>query len=191
FFLARSKQLRARDSLGMSPDALHWLRNYDGPGNVRELRNVIDSAVVLAEDWLIRPGDLSLRNVNRSTINSLMLRIDPPSVKPGPTNSNSGNASLGSVVNGLGGMQAGPDGDQRSQSPQEPKPAQSDPSSEGIDFDTLNVSIWEQRLIKEALHRTHGNIPAAAELLGIARATLYRKLEKGFPASPENRTDRS
>ena len=45
-------------------------------------------------------------------------------------------------------------------------------------FDTLNVTVWEQRLIQEALARTQGNIPAAAELLGMARATLYRKLEK-------------
>jgi DNA-binding NtrC family response regulator len=174
----------------MSPEAMHLLRNYDWPGNVRELRNVIDSAVVLAEDWLIRPGDLSLRNLNRSTKNSLMLRIDPPSINPGPTNSTSVPSPLGFLGKGVGDMQAEPDRDQRSPSQQESKPTQSDPSSEGIDFDTLNVSIWEQRLIKEALHRTHGNIPAAAELLGIARATLYRKLEKGFPASPGNRTDR-
>lgn len=193
FFLERFKQLSARDYLGMSPEAMDLLRNYDWPGNVRELRNVIDSAVVLAEDWLIRPGDLSLRNVNRYSINSLMLRIDPPSINPGPTNSNSGTVSLESLAKGVGGMQAELDRDHGSQSQQESKPPQSDPSLEGlegIDFDTLNVSIWEQRLIKEALHRTHGNIPAAAELLGIARATLYRKLEKGFPASPENRTDR-
>jgi DNA-binding NtrC family response regulator len=169
---------------------MHLLRNYDWPGNVRELRNVIDSAVVLAEDWLIRPGDLSLRNINRSTINSLMLRIDPPSINPAPTNSTSVPSPLGFLGNGFGGMHTEPDRGQRSPSQQESKPTQSDPSLGGVNFDTLNVSIWEQRLIKEALHRTHGNIPAAAELLGIARATLYRKLEKGFPAYPENRTDR-
>ncbi|MBU6174851.1 MAG: hypothetical protein KGQ60_13660, partial [Planctomycetes bacterium] len=44
-------------------------------------------------------------------------------------------------------------------------------------FDTLNVEHWEQRLIREALKRTRGNIPESAELLGISRATLYRKLE--------------
>lgn len=190
FFLERFKQLSARDYLGISPEAMHLLRNYDWPGNVRELRNVIDSAVVLAEDWLIRPGDLSLRNVNRSAINSLVLRIDPPSVNAGPTNSKSGTASLESLDKEVGGMQAAPDRDQRSPSQKESKLAQSDPSSEGIDFDTLNVSIWEQRLIKEALHRTHGNIPAAAELLGIARATLYRKLEKGFPNLTRSDSDR-
>jgi len=46
------------------------------------------------------------------------------------------------------------------------------------DFDTLSVDVWEQRLIQEAMRRTQGNIPAAAELMGISRATLYRKLDK-------------
>jgi DNA-binding NtrC family response regulator len=191
FFLERFKQLSARDYLGMSPEAMHLLRNYDWPGNVRELRNVIDSAVVLAEDWLIRPGDLSLRNGNRYSINSLMIRIDPPAGESGNANSSSMRPPFGSSATSIGGMQADAYRGEKSSTQKDPKTGQPSPSSEGIEFDTLNVSIWEQRLIKEALHRTHGNIPAAAELLGIARATLYRKLEKGFPASPENRIDRS
>ena len=191
FFLERFKQLSARDYLGMSPEAMHLLRNYDWPGNVRELRNVIDSAVVLAEDWLIRPGDLSLRNGNRYSINSLMIRIDPPAGESGHANSSSMRPPFGSSATSIGGMQTDADRGEKSSTQKDSKTSQPSPSSEGIEFDTLNVSVWEQRLIKEALHRTHGNIPAAAELLGMARATLYRKLEKGFPASPENRTDRS
>ncbi len=44
-------------------------------------------------------------------------------------------------------------------------------------FDTLRWSIWEQRLVEAAIHQTGGNIAEAARLLGIGRATLYRKLE--------------
>jgi DNA-binding NtrC family response regulator len=32
-------------------------------------------------------------------------------------------------------------------------------------------------LIREAMRRTRGSIPEAAEMLGISRATMYRKLE--------------
>ena len=34
------------------------------------------------------------------------------------------------------------------------------------------------QLIDEALKRTAGNVPEAAKLLGIGRATLYRKIEE-------------
>lgn len=60
-----------------------------------------------------------------------------------------------------------------------------DPSSsptEGL-YDTLQWSTWEHRLIDAALHQSGGNIAEAARLLGIGRATLYRKLEaKDSPA---------
>ena len=42
---------------------------------------------------------------------------------------------------------------------------------------TLNIEWWEQKLIRMALERTSGSIPEASKLLGIGRATLYRKLE--------------
>ncbi len=43
---------------------------------------------------------------------------------------------------------------------------------------SLQIEDWERRLITEALARTAGNIPQAAHLLGIGRATLYRKCEQ-------------
>jgi DNA-binding NtrC family response regulator len=45
------------------------------------------------------------------------------------------------------------------------------------DLDSLNIEHWEQKLIREALRRTRGNINEATDLLGISRATMYRKLE--------------
>jgi two-component system response regulator PilR (NtrC family) len=43
---------------GLSPDALRALDNYDFPGNVRELENVIERAVALARGSIIGLGDL-------------------------------------------------------------------------------------------------------------------------------------
>ena len=48
----------------------------------------------------------------------------------------------------------------------------------GQELDTLEIEVWERKLILEALKRTGGNVPDAAKLLGIGRATLYRKLEQ-------------
>ena len=40
--------------------ALAVLLNYDWPGNIRELRNVIERAVLLSNDELITPADIPL-----------------------------------------------------------------------------------------------------------------------------------
>ena len=40
--------------------ALLALRNYNWPGNIRELHNVVESAVILSDEDLIRPEDLPL-----------------------------------------------------------------------------------------------------------------------------------
>ncbi len=110
-FFDHFKRQHGRPGLTLNTAAKKKLVEYAWPGNVRQLRNVIDSAVVLAAGEEILISDFSL------------------------------NESKGEV------------------------------------FDTLNVEQWEQRLIHEALKRTRGNMPEAAELLGISRATLYRKIE--------------
>lgn len=44
------------------------------------------------------------------------------------------------------------------------------------DLTDLDLGRWERRLIEQALERTGHRVPEAAKLLGISRATLYRKL---------------
>ena len=45
-------------------------------------------------------------------------------------------------------------------------------------LESLRIDFWERKLIHEALKRTDGSIPEAARLLGLGRATLYRKVEE-------------
>jgi hypothetical protein len=42
--------------------------------------------------------------------------------------------------------------------------------------ETLEFAVWERLLALEALRRTGGSVPEAAALLGMSRATLYRRL---------------
>jgi DNA-binding NtrC family response regulator len=42
--------------------------------------------------------------------------------------------------------------------------------------ETLELEAWERLLAIEALRRTGGSVPEAAALLGVSRATLYRRL---------------
>ncbi len=53
-------------------------------------------------------------------------------------------------------------------------------------YDTLQWSTWERRLVDAALHQSGGNIAEAARLLGIGRATLYRKLESRDGSAAED-----
>jgi DNA-binding NtrC family response regulator len=46
------------DITGISPDVLKILEEYDWPGNIRELRNVVERAVALAPGPVIQMGDL-------------------------------------------------------------------------------------------------------------------------------------
>jgi len=49
-----------RERRSFSPDAIEALLSYTWPGNIRELKNVIERAVLLAEGDMIRVGDLGL-----------------------------------------------------------------------------------------------------------------------------------
>ena len=118
FFLEHFKRQHGRPALQLSAAARACLLEYQWPGNVRQLRNVIDSSVVLAAGEKIEQADLGLRDA-----------LTPV-------------------------------------------------ASSDSEWTSLNIETWERKLIEEALKRTEGNVPAASGLLGIGRATLYRKIEQ-------------
>lgn len=117
FFFDHFKSEHGRPGLRLSLSARERLLGYHWPGNVRQLRNVIDSAVVMAIGQQIEPEDLALRDA------------------------------------GISAKSAGK-------------------------IESLKIDEWEKKLILEALARTKGVIPEAAKLLGIGRATLYRKVDQ-------------
>src|SRR3954464_13980404 len=75
FFLDHFRRLHGRPNLGLTDQARAKLLEYRWPGNIRQLRNVLDSAVVLADEESIRPLDLALRDSGTST-ELETLRID-------------------------------------------------------------------------------------------------------------------
>lgn len=59
FLLERgSKRMNNNASLALDPDVEEILSTYDWPGNVREMENVVDRALILAEDGRITRADL-------------------------------------------------------------------------------------------------------------------------------------
>ncbi|HEX2975871.1 MAG TPA: sigma-54 dependent transcriptional regulator [Bacteroidales bacterium] len=61
YFLRKYTQKYGKPDLKISKPALDRLSEYSWPGNIRELQNTIEKAVILSEDNIIRPDDLYLR----------------------------------------------------------------------------------------------------------------------------------
>ena len=53
-----------RSAPGLAPEALEKLAAYSFPGNVRELQNILERALIYCEDALIRAGDIDLHERN-------------------------------------------------------------------------------------------------------------------------------
>jgi two-component system response regulator AtoC len=54
-FIGRFNEILGKDISGLAPDAMSRLLEYHWPGNVRQLENVIERAMVIADDSLLLP----------------------------------------------------------------------------------------------------------------------------------------
>jgi len=121
-FLERFAEKYHRPLTSLTPEAAELLQEQHWSGNIRELQNCIEKAVILSE-----AKNLTVKDI----------QMDARS-EPGMTSS---------VTPGLtGGLMRSP--------------------------------AEEERLVREAMERSNGNISAAAKLLGVSRPTLYAKLKK-------------
>lgn len=57
FFINNLKMLYGRPNLVVSKDAQHWLKDLSLPGNIRQLKNVVERAVLLAPGDTLTVGD--------------------------------------------------------------------------------------------------------------------------------------
>ena len=116
-FLERFNQKNHKQIRGFTSDALRALQGHEWPGNVRQLANVVERAVVLSTDDMIGKDDL------------------PQDIAESPAPKRSVTIPLGT-----------------------------------------SLEEAERRLIQETLDLTGGNKRQAAQILGIAARTIYRKL---------------
>ncbi|MEO6005931.1 MAG: sigma-54 dependent transcriptional regulator [Opitutus sp.] len=113
--------------LTLEPGALHTLQAYPWPGNIRELRNFCENAVVLRRGGSLTEYDLEPK------------------------------------YRGAAAADGSPQGTA-------PLPAISAPGA------SLSVEESEKRLLREALIKARGNRTKAAEMMGLSRRTLHRKI---------------
>jgi Nif-specific regulatory protein len=67
YFLDKFRLETGRKITGFTDEAIAELQKYKWPGNIRELKNSIERAVVLCRNTIIDVGDLSLSNLTTSS----------------------------------------------------------------------------------------------------------------------------
>ncbi len=139
--LQRFAALHDKHIGGLTDRALHALRQYAWPGNVREMENLIERGVILAD-----PGQ---------PVDAAHLFPDSaPAAAPAHTLQASGR---------LGEARA---------------PACDAALIDRLLGERLDLQALETHLIEAAVERSHGNLAAAARLLGLTRPQLSYRLNK-------------
>jgi DNA-binding NtrC family response regulator len=72
FFLAKSNYFLKKKVKGLSKEAIEFLKNYDYPGNIRELENIIERGVMLTKGDLILPNALPVMKKKVEKINEMI-----------------------------------------------------------------------------------------------------------------------
>ena len=81
-FLKQFAQSTMKSIEAISTDALRLLMQYDFPGNVRELENIIERAVLLEATELLQPSNLPPQIPSMSSSQPLLFHPDSPVIPP-------------------------------------------------------------------------------------------------------------
>jgi transcriptional regulator with PAS, ATPase and Fis domain len=119
YFLKRHALTMGKKVDDFEPEVLERLAEYDFPGNVRELSNLVERAVALSRGSRISLAELP------ATLRTTSIAVLPAAGEPLPT-----------------------------------------------------LEQYEAAYIRQVLERTQGNRTQAAEILGIDRVSLWRKLKR-------------
>jgi len=161
FLLQRHREALNSEAANVSPRAMDQLMNYDWPGNIRQLENVIRRAMVLC---------------NGSTIGTEHLEFGPDSSRydqSKPSVTAQGSTLAGTVPAPAVSTTAPHNGGGMSMEDMDHLVERLLSSGR-----TALIEEMERLLIGRALERLNGNQLQTAKLLGITRNTLRSRIEK-------------
>src|SRR5712692_2715942 len=186
-FIAEFAAQHDRTFRGITPEVLQILVDADWPGNIRQLRNLIESMVVLAPEGEIGASDIP-RDI-RERGRGLPVRV------AGATRDVAGQ-ELEFIFRSLVELKLQVEELRRrlDEPPQRVEVIEVGPGSQATPVATveaepaaegevlyrpgMTMADVERATIEAALHETKGNRRKAAEILGIGERTLYRKLKE-------------
>jgi len=169
----------------LSRETLARLIAYSWPGNIRELRNVIERAVLLAGDGEIAPRHLPLEKMSAPVTTRVPSRsMVPPPARPSspgvlPSSPNPG-------VSPILSPEAGTDAWPIIADPTQPPPPSMSGSSTALKDE---LAALERQRIVDALERCTWNQTRAAKMLGMSRGVLMARLDQYGIARPRKRGD--
>ena len=183
-FIAELAAAHERKFQGITPEALQILVDADWPGNVRQLRNLVESMVVLAPEGEIRASDIP-RDV-RERLRGLPVRVVAGAREIA-------GQELEFIFRSLVELKLQVEElrrrlEERPQrvevievghgAPAAAIDAEPAPEGEVLYRPGMTMADVERAAIEAALRETKGNRRRAAEILGIGERTLYRKLKQ-------------
>jgi DNA-binding NtrC family response regulator len=196
-FVRELTREHARHFAGIGADAMEILVNADWPGNVRQLRNLIDSMIVLAPGREVRANDIPA-DIREGGTRLLPMRI-PPQMREVQGN------ELEFIFRSLVELKLQVEDLRRRMDtgatrvdvvdvgraaraefeeiggPRQPEAAvtgQRSPVDAVLYQPGMKMADVERAAIEAALRETRGNRRRAAERLGIGERTLYRKIKE-------------
>ena len=146
-FIKEFSKEHERSISGITPQAMDYLKHAAWDGNIRELRNVIETAIILARTETLDLGDFSSEFQTSFTDSEV---VSDPDIQMGiPVGLDTPDSPEGSV----------------------------DIDGEKVGTVGMTMEEIEKEAISKTLAETGNNKKRAAEMLGIGLRTLYRKLE--------------
>jgi two-component system, NtrC family, response regulator HydG len=151
YFLHRYNEHHGRNAVGFTPRAFTAMMNYDFPGNIRELQNLVERGVIAAEDG----GSVDLHHlfVSGETTETKLFsiaeggRLSDQSEKSNKEET----ADLFQILAKL---------------------------TNNKDPECISIEAVDHALMDLALDRTGGKLSPAARLLGLTRPQLAYRLQK-------------
>ena len=160
-FLQRAARMTGRPPARLSQQAVNWMIDYSWPGNIRELRNLMERTALLCRGPEIRLQDLM---------------DEPPPVVRSEARPEVRSEAPSDIRPDLG--------------PREAAPAEVEPLPLIDPARGTNQIASQRARIMAALERCGGNQTRAARLLGISRATLLRRIASLDLPRPRKRSER-
>ena len=154
YFVLKNQDTTGKEIKELEPAAQYALSKYPYPGNIRELENIIEHAMVLSEGGIIRLEDLpeNVQEEAREKTLAIPHQKAEQEVAAIPLQPASGTVTAESATEGSGtGEDAG---------------------------EILSLEEMERRHILHALSVCKNNKTEVCKRLGISRATLWRKLKE-------------